>query len=114
MKYKFGGENRDQLFVGQKFDVLFGFDAETGTIIWSNQVAPSSEVGEIKFGSAADDHYIYVGNNNGNNSLSYTLPNGNKTTSWSALNLVTGDVQCTTVDPTTNINRTSAYLPLTV
>jgi polyvinyl alcohol dehydrogenase (cytochrome) len=115
LKYKFGGENRDQLFVGQKSGIVFSFDAETGKIIWSNQVSPGSYAGGMEFGSAADDQYIYVGNNNAD-SLNYTLPNGVQTTkaSWSALDLVTGQIKWTTVDPTTNINQTGAHLPLTV
>ncbi|CAF0968235.1 unnamed protein product [Rotaria sordida] len=115
LQYKLGGKNRDQLFVGQKTGIAFNFDAETGTIIWSKQVAPGSHAAGIKFGSAADDQYLYVGNNNAN-SLNYTLPNGTTTTkaSWSALDLVTGDVKWTTVDPTTNVNQTSASLALTV
>ena len=115
VKYKFGGKNRDQLFVGQKSGIAYGFDAETGTIIWSNQVAPGSYAGGIQYGSAADDKYLYVGNNNAR-SLSYTLPDGTTTTkaSWSALDLVTGDIKWTTVDPTTNVTRTSAYFALAV
>ena len=115
LKYKFGGKNRDQLFVGQKSGIAYGFDAETGTVIWSKQVSPGSFAGGILFGSAADDQYLFVGNNNGD-SLSYTLPDATTTTkaSWSALDLVTGDIKWTTVDPTTNVTRTSAHFPLTV
>ena len=114
-KYKFGGAKRDQLFVGQKSGVAYGLDAETGTLIWSIQVAPSAFNGGMEFGSAADDQYLYVGNNNGGG-LSYKLPDGSTTTkaSWSALDLVTDNVKWTTVDPTNNVNKTSAYLPLTV
>ena len=114
-KYKFGGANRDQLFVGQKSGITFGFDAETGTLIWSTQVAPGSNIGGMLFGSAADDQNIYVGNNNGDR-LSFTLPNGARSTkaSWSALDLVTGKIKWTTADPTTNISQTSAYRALTV
>ncbi|CAF4551699.1 unnamed protein product [Rotaria sp. Silwood2] len=115
LKYKFGGKNRDQLFVGQKSGIAYGIDAETGTVIWSNQVSPASFAGGMEFGSAADDQYLYVGNNNGY-SLSYTLPDGTTTTkaSWSALDLVTGNIKWTTVDPTTNVAETSAYFALTV
>jgi polyvinyl alcohol dehydrogenase (cytochrome) len=115
LTYKLGGKNRDQLFVGQKSGIAFNFDAETGRSIWSNQVAPGGNGGGMKFGSAADDQYLYVGNMNGGG-LNYTLPNGTITTkaSWSALDLVTGDIKWTTVDPTTNINQTSADLALTV
>ena len=115
MKYKFGGVNRDQLFVGQKSGVVFGFDAETGRIIWSTQVSPGSYAGGMEFGSAADDQYIYVGNNNGDG-LNYTLPDQVLTNkaSWSAVDLVTGQIMWTTVDPTTNINQTSSHHPLTV
>lgn len=111
----FGGTNRDQLFAGQNSGIAYGFDAETGTVIWSNQVSPGAYAGGMQFGSAADDQYLYVGNTNAGG-LSYTLPDGTTTTkaSWSALDLVTGDIQWTTVDPTTNITQTSAYFPLTV
>ena len=115
LKYKFGGKNRDQLFVGQKSGIAYGFDAETGTVIWSKQVSPASNTGGMLFGSAADDKYLYVGNNNAH-SLSYTLPDGTTTTkaSWSALDLVTGDIKWTTVDPTKNVTQTSAYFALAV
>lgn len=115
MKFKLGGENRDQLFVGQKSGIVYGFDAQTGTIVWSNQVAPGATSGGILFGSAADDQYIYVGNNNGNG-LNYTLPDGSITAkaSWSALDLITGELKWTTVDPTTNILQTSANFALTI
>ncbi|CAF4171164.1 unnamed protein product, partial [Rotaria sordida] len=79
LKYKFGGKNRDQLFVGQKSGVAYGFDAETGTVIWSTQVSPASYLGGMLFGSAADDRYLYIGNNDAD-SLSYTLPDGTTTT----------------------------------
>ncbi|CAF1359986.1 unnamed protein product [Adineta steineri] len=115
LKYKFGGENRDQVFAAQKSGIAFGLDAETGKTIWVNQVAPGSNGGGMKFGSAADDQYLYVGNMNAG-SLNYTLPNGTITTkaSWSAVDLVTGDIKWTAVDPTTGINKTSANLALTV
>lgn len=115
LRYKLGGKTRDQLFIGQKSGIAFNFDAETGTLIWSNQVAPGGNGGGMIFGSAADDQYLYVGNMNAH-SLNYTLPNGTITTkaSWSALDLVTGDVKWTTVDPTIGINQTSANLALTV
>ena len=115
LKYKFGGKNRDQLFIGQKSGIAYGFDAETGTIIWSKQVSPGSDSGGILFGSAADDQYLFVGNNNGH-SLNYTLPDGTTTrkSSWSALDLVTGDIKWTAVDPTINVTRTGAHFPLTV
>jgi polyvinyl alcohol dehydrogenase (cytochrome) len=115
LPHKLGGEKRDQLFVGQKTGIVYGFDAETGTIIWSNQISPPSIDGGMEFGSAADDQYLYVGSQNGD-SLNYTLPDGSITTkaSWSALDLVTGDLKWTTVDPTTNVAQTSAYLALTV
>ncbi|CAF3083491.1 unnamed protein product [Rotaria sp. Silwood2] len=115
LKYKFGGNNRDQLFVGQKSGIAYDFDAETGTLIWSNQVSPGSYAGGMEFGSAADDQYLYVGNNNVEG-LRYTLPDGTTTTkaSWSALDLVTGDIKWTTVDPTTDITQTSAYFALTI
>ena len=114
-KYKFGGAKRDQLFVGQKSGIAYGLDAETGTVTWSNQVSPGGIGGGIQFGSAADDRYLYVGNNN-YGGLSYVLPDGTTTikASWSALDLVTGDVKWTTVDPTTNVSQTSAYFPLTI
>ena len=114
-RYKFGGSKRDQLFVGQKSGVAHGLDAETGTVTWATQVSPGSTFGGLLFGSAADDQYLYVGNNNAAG-LRQTLPDGSTTTkaSWSALDLVTGDVKWTTVDPTTNVNQTSAYFPLTV
>ena len=114
-KYKFGGENRDQLFVGQKSGIVFGLDAETGTVIWSNQVSPGGGAGGLEFGSAADDQYLYVGNNNADQ-LNYILPDGTTTNkaSWSALDLVTGDIKWTTVDPTINTAKTSAYHALTV
>jgi len=115
LMYKLGGSNRDQLFVGQKSGIAFGLDAETGAVIWSTPVAPGAHGGGIKLGSAADDQYLYVGNNNADR-LNYTLPNGTITTkaSWSALDLVTGDIKWTTVDPTINITQTSADLALTV
>jgi outer membrane protein assembly factor BamB len=115
LPHKLGGEKRDQLFVGQKTGVVYGLDAETGTIIWSNQVSPGGYFGGMEFGSAADDQYLYVGNNNGDQ-LNHRLPDGSTTTkaSWSALDLVTGDLKWTTVDPTTNVSQTSAYLALTV
>lgn len=114
-KYKFGGAKRDQLFVGQKSGIAHCLDAETGTVTWSNQVSPGSFAGGMELGSAADDQHLYVGNNNGA-SLSYALPDGSTTTkaSWSALDLVTGNIKWTTVDPTANVNRTSAFFPLTV
>ena len=101
--------------MGQKSGIAHGLDAETGTVIWSNQVSPGAFAGGIQFGSAADDQYLYVGNNNAA-AATYTLPDRSKTTkaSWSALDLVTGDIKWTTVDPTTNIDQTSAYFPLTV
>ena len=115
LKYKFGGSNRDQLFVGQKSGIVYGIDAETGRVIWSNQISNGGPNGGSLFGSAADDYNIYVGSNNGRGQ-SYILLDGTSTTkvSWSAIDLVTGQIKWTTVDPTTNVSKTTAYRPITI
>ena len=115
LEYKFGGKDRDQLFVGQKSGIAHALDAETGTVTWSKQVSPGAYAGGLQFGSAADDQYLYVGNNNAEGA-SYTLPDGTKTrkASWSAIDLITGDIKWTSVDPTKDVSQTSAYFPLTV
>ncbi|CAF1105539.1 unnamed protein product [Didymodactylos carnosus] len=110
--YKFGGEKRDQIYVGQKSGQAYSFDAETGYLIWTVKTGPGSPTGGMEFGSAADNNYFYAGNNNADYKR-YILPNGNKTNSpgWSSINLKTGKIRWTTVDP----HRTgSAFGPLTV
>lgn len=103
LNYKFGGPKRDQVFAAQKSGMAYGFDAETGRLTWATQVAPGSEGGGMMFGSATDGSRLYVGNNNDEHSP-YHLPNGTETTanSWSAVNLVTGEVEWTFTDPAGN------------
>ncbi|CAF1154689.1 unnamed protein product [Didymodactylos carnosus] len=111
--YKFGGEKRDQIYVGQKSGQAYAFDAETGYLIWTTVGGPGSAVGGMEFGSSADDDYFYVGNNNAD-LKQYTLPNERKTRapSWSSISLKTGKIRWTTTDPQ-GLNG-SAFAPLTI
>jgi polyvinyl alcohol dehydrogenase (cytochrome) len=111
--WKAGGQPRDQIYAGNKSGKAFGLDAETGRLSWSTQVSPGSQSGGMMFGSATDGKYLFVGNNNGYK-LPYTLANGATTTydSWAALNLTTGDLVWSFVDPAGLSG--SAFGPITV
>ncbi len=73
---------------GQKSGIYSAFDADTGQLLWAQQVGPGGSLGGILWGSATDGARIYVaiGNPSGQ---SYA---GGTAGSWAALDAVSGNI----------------------
>ncbi len=73
---------------GQKSGLYSVFDADKGTLLWSEQVGPGSPEGGMMWGSATDGSRIYVsiGDSTG------TAYAGGTAGSWAALDSATGQV----------------------
>lgn len=92
---------------GQKSGMFWAFDADTGAVRWSTQVAPGGLTGGLQWGSANDGSDIYVAISNSGLTGSGTTPGiwqlaqGGTTTSggWASINLNSGAVKWTTPDP---------------
>jgi polyvinyl alcohol dehydrogenase (cytochrome) len=104
----FGGNGNSGNLVGagQKSGMFWAFNADTGALSWSTQVAPGGLTGGLQWGSANDGSFIYVAVANSGLTGSGTTPGvwkvqGGSTTSggWAALNVNSGAVSWTTPDP---------------
>jgi len=106
----FGGNGNAARIVGagQKSGMYWAFDADTGAVRWSTQVAPGGLTGGLQWGSANDGKRIYVAVSNSGLTGSgitpgvWQLKNGRGTTTsggWAALNVNSGEVMWTTPDP---------------
>ncbi|EDZ99568.1 Pyrrolo-quinoline quinone [Burkholderia sp. H160] len=93
---------------GQKSGMFWAFDADTGALRWSTQVAPGGLTGGLQWGSATDGQSIYVAVSNSGMTGAGTTPGvwqlaqgGGTTTSggWASLDVNTGAVKWTTPDP---------------
>lgn len=92
---------------GQKSGKFWAFNAKTGQLAWSTQVAPPGLTGGLQWGSASDGKRIFVAVANsgltgsGTNPGVWTLKDGSTTTAggWAALDRKTGAVLWTTKDP---------------
>lgn len=96
----FGGNNGDNqggnlVSAGQKSGMFGAFNAKTGKLAWSRQVAPGGVTGGLQWGSSTDGRSIFVAasyagpstNGGGVGALPWTLKDGTTTTSggWAAL-----------------------------
>ena len=94
---------------GQKSGMFWAFNAKTGKLAWSRQVAPGGVTGGLQWGSATDGRSIFVAaansgpstNGGGVGAMPWTLMDGTTTTSggWAALDATNGDLLWTTRDP---------------
>jgi polyvinyl alcohol dehydrogenase (cytochrome) len=50
------------ILAGQKSGIAYGFDADTGKLIWKTKVGTGSNLGGIEWGIAADDERVYAPN----------------------------------------------------
>jgi polyvinyl alcohol dehydrogenase (cytochrome) len=93
---------------GQKSGMYWTFDAKTGALVWSTQVAPGGVTGGLQWGSATDGRRLYVAisnsgpstNGGGAGAGDWLLKDGTITKSggWAALDRKTGEVLWTTQD----------------
>lgn len=105
----FGGNGNAGRLVGagQKSGMFWAFDADTGAVRWSTQVAPGGLTGGLQWGSANDGKRIYAAASNSGMTGSGTTPgvwqlaNGSTTTSggWASVNVDSGAILWTTADP---------------
>ena len=108
----FGGNSGDNqggnlVGAGQKSGMFWAFDAKTGKLAWSRQVAPGGLTGGLQWGSATDgkDIFVAVANSGLTGAATtpgvWTLKDGSTTTAggWAALDAKSGAVQWTTKDP---------------
>lgn len=101
------GKGGNLVGAGQKSGMFWAFNADTGAVVWSTQVAPGGLTGGLQWGSANDGSSIYVAASNSGLTGSGTTPGvwnlaqGGTTTSggWASVNANTGKVQWTTADP---------------
>lgn len=49
----------DILVAAQKSGFIYALDAETGDLLWQNNVTPGSEMGGFMWGIASDDAFVY-------------------------------------------------------
>lgn len=80
---------------GQKSGLYSVFDANTGTMLWSQQVGPGSPMGGMMWGSATDGSRIYVSIGD---STGESYPGGTAG-SWAALDAASGQILWRTPDP---------------
>lgn len=107
-----GGLEKDLAAVGSKNGIFYASDRDTGYLVWSTRVGPTSgPVGGIMFSQAFDGERIYVGQSNGLN-VPFTDVFGRNLTggSWAALDPNTGVILWNTPEPTS----ARVYGPLTV
>jgi len=110
----FGGNGGDHegfnlVGAGQKSGQFWAYNAKTGKLAWSRQVAPGGLSGGLQWGSSTDGQRIFVAvsnsgpptNGGGVAPLPWTLKDGSIAYSggWAALDALKGDVLWTTQDP---------------
>lgn len=108
----FGGNDGDNqggnlVGAGQKSGMFWAFNAKTGKLAWSREVAPGGVTGGLQWGSATDGRSIFVAAANAGDTLSggvpkvWTLKDGSTTTAggWAALDAKSGGVLWTKADP---------------
>jgi polyvinyl alcohol dehydrogenase (cytochrome) len=54
------GRAADLTGAGQKSGIYFALDPDNGSLVWSQILGPGGENGAMEYGSAVDDHYVYV------------------------------------------------------
>ena len=75
------GMASDMLAVGQKSGIMWGLNANDGSVIWATITGPWGTVGGIHFGSATDGtRMFYANGNSGNISYSLVAPSPGYTT----------------------------------
>lgn len=104
-----GNQGGNLVGAGQKSGMFWAFNAKTGKLAWSRQVAPGGVTGGLQWGSSTDGRSIFVAasnagpstNGGGVGAMPWTLKDGTTTTSggWAALDAKKGDVLWTTKDP---------------
>jgi polyvinyl alcohol dehydrogenase (cytochrome) len=80
---------------GQKSGLYSVFDADSGTMLWSQQVGPGSPMGGMMWGSATDGSRIYASISD---STGESYPGGTAG-SWAALDTASGQILWRTPDP---------------
>lgn len=55
-----GGDGRDYLLAGQKSGIAYGFDPDSGELLWQTKVGRGGAMGGVHFGIAAEGGRLYV------------------------------------------------------
>jgi polyvinyl alcohol dehydrogenase (cytochrome) len=95
-----GGVSHTIIGAGQKSGIYSAFDADTGKLMWAQQVGPGSSLGGIEWGSATDGQRLYVAISNlGHKHYANETKTSGTSGSWNALDLATGKLLWRTPDP---------------
>ncbi|CAO2651850.1 Nn.00g001330.m01.CDS01 [Neocucurbitaria sp. VM-36] len=105
-------DGKDIVVAGQKSGNLYAFSAQTGTVLWSQAVAPGGLEGGLSWGVAVDDSAVYYTAINSNR-VESTLPNGDSisNSAFGAVNLKDGNLLWQTAAPR---NTSTVIAPLVV
>ncbi len=118
----FDGGVQDVVGAGQKSGAYWAVDADTGKVLWKNQVGPGGHLGGIHWGTAVDNDHVYVGVNN-DTGTAYKMGGkgaqaGKRTSvgSWAALDRTTGTTVWQIANPSMSapLNGASVNGPLAV
>lgn len=69
-----GADGHDYLLAGQKSGIAYGFDPDTGMLLWQTQVGRGGALGGVHFGIAADSGRLYVPINDSAWGAAYEAP----------------------------------------
>ena len=84
-----GSDGRDYLLAGQKSGIAYGFNPDSGALLWQTRVGRGGILGGIHFGIAADSGRLYAPVNDGNFGMANPDPGR---PGISAIDITTGEV----------------------
>jgi polyvinyl alcohol dehydrogenase (cytochrome) len=96
------GSRPDRLVIGQKSGWVWGFDPETGEIVWANMLGPGGTLGGFSWGMSCTEEHCYLGLINSNRE-EFFIPAPAYKYAWGGayfcITVMNGDFVWGTVDP---------------
>ena len=96
------GGRPDRLVIGQKNGWVWGFDPETGEIVWANNLGPGGTLGGFSWGMACTEYHCYLGLIN-NQQYEFFIPAPHYDYGWGGsyfcITVMNGDFVWGTNDP---------------